>query len=181
MQNYISSDPLTPAWLTRVLRAAGRLPQGEVAALTTRPSDAFNSRVHFLHVDYAPAQPPDLPLDFVLKQNGDAQWSKEAGAAEVKFYQLAATLPHHPSITVPCYAAAYDEASGDSYLLLQDLSATHAPPVTRSDQIAMVNGVPSKMVIGAVVDTLAQLHAYWWEHPLLAIRYLARRLLDAGW
>ncbi|MEZ4617977.1 MAG: hypothetical protein R2867_21045 [Caldilineaceae bacterium] len=65
--------------------------------------------------------PLDLPTAFVLKQNEMADWAKAAGAEEVKFYQTVDALPDHPAITVPCYAAAYDEASGDSYLLLQDL------------------------------------------------------------
>ncbi|MEZ4617978.1 MAG: hypothetical protein R2867_21050 [Caldilineaceae bacterium] len=36
-----------------------------------------------------------------------------------------------------------------------------------SNSLMGEEGVPSKLVIGAVVDTLAQLHAYWWQHKLL--------------
>jgi thiamine kinase-like enzyme len=57
--------------------------------------------------------------------------------------------------------------SGNSYLLLQDLSRTHQPPVTRDQQISIVDGVPRAEDITAVVGSLAHLHAYWWEHPLL--------------
>jgi thiamine kinase-like enzyme len=70
-------------------------------------------------------------------------------------------------IIPPCYAAVYDETSGASYLLLHDLSETHAAPDTREQQISMVDAVPAAAHIEAVVDTLARLHAYWWQHPLL--------------
>ncbi len=68
---------------------------------------------------------------------------------------------------VPCYAAAYDEQIGNSYLLLQDLSETHHVPITREQQISIVEAVPARADIEAIVDALAQLHAYWWDHPLL--------------
>jgi hypothetical protein len=48
-----------------------------------------------------------------------------------------------------------------------DLSTTHRQPVTRDEQISIVNGIPSAVYIESVVDAMAQLHAYWWEHPLL--------------
>ncbi len=162
----LPSDPTT-AWLTAILRDAGHLPQGEVANVTQQASATFNSRTSFLQLDYSADAPPDLPTNLVLKLNVRSDWGIVAGAEEVKFYQLIATLPDHPPITIPCYAAAYDESSQDSYLLLQDLSATHSSPVQRDIQLLMgKDGVPPKMVIGAVVDTLAQCHAYWWQHPL---------------
>ncbi len=70
------------------------------------------------------------------------------------------------TLIIPCYAAAYDEQSGNSYLLLHDLSETHRPPITRDQQISIVEGVPRTVDIEAVVDTLAQIHAYWWDHVL---------------
>ncbi|MEZ4868628.1 MAG: phosphotransferase [Caldilineaceae bacterium] len=158
----------TAEWLTAVLQAGGHLPQGEVTAVEVVQSAAFNSHTSFLQLHYSSTAPLSCPARMVLKQNRAEEWAKVAGAEEVKFYQLIATLPDHPAITVPCYAAAYDEMSGASYLLLQDMSATHVEAVPRDVQIAMREGVPSKLVIGAVVDTLAQLHAYWWEHPLLS-------------
>jgi hypothetical protein len=150
-------NPPTAAWLTALLRAADKLQSG-----------AFNSQTSYLRVTYSADASPALPSRFVLKQNGADAWSMAAGAEEVRFYNLVATLPDHPSIIVPCYATAYDESSGRSFLLLQDLSDTHAPPVTRDQQIAIVDGVPAAPAIDAVIDTLAQLHAYWWQHPLLA-------------
>jgi thiamine kinase-like enzyme len=160
-------DPVTPAWLTAILRSAGVLRQGSVEAVEQQATDAFNSTTVRLRLRYASDATPDAPTRLILKRNIAEAWGVEAGADEVRFYTLVASFADHPRLTPPCYAAAYDAASGDSYLLLQDLSATHRPPVTRDQQIGLVEGVPTAADIVAVVETLARLHTYWWEHPLL--------------
>lgn len=160
-------DPITPDWLTAILGQSGVLRQGAVRTIEQEPTGAFNSATIRLSVRYSPDAPTDAPTRFILKRNISEEWARAAGAEEVRFYTLVATLTDHPRITVPCYAAAYDEDSGHSYLLLQDLSATHRPPITRDQQIGIVEGVPPAGSITGVVETLAQLHAYWWDHPLL--------------
>ncbi len=160
-------DPVTPDWLTTALRQAGILREGVVQTAEQEKTGAFNSATSRLFLQYSADGTPDAPTRLILKRNIPAEWGVEAGAEEVKFYLLVASLPDHPNIIVPCYAAAYDEESGNSYLLLQDLSATHRPPVTRDQQIRLVEGIPPVEYISPVVETLAQLHAYWWEHPLL--------------
>lgn len=168
MSAYLAiPDPITPEWLTTVLRQSGLLQQGKVATIEQETMGAFNSQTHRLLLQYSADAAPELPASLILKRNNESVWGKEAGADEVKFYQIAASLPDHPPILIPCYAAAYDEASGNSYLLLQDLSGTHQPPVTRDQQISVKEAVPSALHIELVVDALARLHAYWWEHPLL--------------
>ncbi|MEZ4737144.1 MAG: hypothetical protein R3E79_59450 [Caldilineaceae bacterium] len=157
----------TSAWLTGILRQAGMLSQGEVIAVEVGQSDAFNSQLTFLRLTYSADASPALPTRFVLKRNIDADWAVEAGAEEVKFYQLVATLPDHPPVLPPCYAAAYDAASGNSYLLLQDLSESHAPPETCEQQISFVDAALTPENMERVIDTLARFHAYWWQHPLL--------------
>ncbi len=160
-------DPPTPAWLTDVLRQADILQAGEVTAVEQQTSSAFNSQLSFLRLHYAADAGPDLPTRVILKRNIAADWGVEAGAEEVKFYNLVATLPDHPPITPPCYAAAYDQANGDSYLLLQDLSESHISPVTSERHVNIVDIVPAPANLVRVVATLAQFHAYWWQHPLL--------------
>ncbi len=160
-------DPVTPGWLTTVLRQAGVLMQGAVQAVEQEMTGAFNSATSRLLLQYSADAAPGAPTHLILKRNIAAEWGIEAGAEEVKFYSLVASLPEHPPIIVPCYAASYDEISGNSYLLLKDVSATHRPPLTRDQQISIVEGIPSKEDIASVVEALAQLHAYWWEHPLL--------------
>jgi hypothetical protein len=168
MTTYISgADQISPAWLTAVLRQSGVLLQGEVEAVECQTIGAFNSHTFHLILRYSNDASPGAPTQLVLKRNISEAWGKEAGADEVKFYDLIAAQPDHPSVIIPCYAAAYDEASGNSYLLLLDLSTTHRQPVTRDQQISIVEGVPSAVDIEAVVDAMARFHACWWEHPLL--------------
>lgn len=156
MTGYITSgDEITTSWLTAILRQDGLLAQGEVVSFEHRDSGAFNSQTSFLTLAYSNEAPLDLPMHMVLKLN-----QNEEGTDEIRFYQQVAALPDHPPIIVPCYVAAYDEQSGSSYLLLQDLSETHAPPITRDQQIGLVEGVPTPQAIEGVVDSLARLHAY---------------------
>ena len=160
-------DGPTPAWLTAVLRGSGALAHSAVTAVERSTSNAFNSHTSYLRLRYSAEASPDAPTRVVLKRNIPESWGVEAGAEEVKFYTVVAGLPEHPPIIIPCYAAAYDETSGQSYLLLRDLSDSHMPPITREQHISIEEGIPPAVYIEAVVDTLAQLHAYWWQHPLL--------------
>lgn len=168
-------DEPTPIWLTAVLRQAGILSAGEVVAVEHRVTSAFNSSTCFLRVRYSSEAPSSAPKRLVLKRNLPDAWAIAAGIDEVRFYHLVAALGDHPSILPPCYAAAYEASSGNSYILLEDLSATHAPPVTREEQIRVDRGVPSAHHQWAVVETLASLHAYWWEHA-----YLNSGVMEAG-
>jgi hypothetical protein len=157
---------VTPGWLTAALRGAGVLPRGEVVAIEEAANNAFNSAVSHLTLTYSPDASETAPRRLVLKRNIDADWAVAAAEREVAFYRLlapdAATLP----MVVPCYHAAYDEQCRQSDLLLLDVSPTHAPPVTRDDLLAG-RGVPPAAQLEAVVDALADFHAYWWEHPML--------------
>jgi hypothetical protein len=160
-------DDVTPKWLTAVLRQSGVVGPDEVTAVEIKTTDAFNSRTSHLLLAYSSDALPDAPTRLVLKRNVQETWGMEDGEDEVKFYNYMKSLSSYPPAIVPCYAAAYDKESGNSYILLQDLSATHQPPVTRDQQIRIVEGVPPVAYIEAVVDALAQLDASWWEHPLL--------------
>lgn len=158
----------TADWLSEILRQAGILRRGTVVRIEQQESAAFNSQLAFLRLHYSADAGDGLPTRVVLKRNLLVDWAIEAGAEEVKFYNLNASLPDHPPVTPPCYAAHYDETSGQSYLLLQDLSEGHAPPLMRDQQFGIGDGVPAPDQIEQVVDTLARFHAFWWQHPLLA-------------
>jgi hypothetical protein len=164
---FPAPEPITPAWLTAVLRESGFLAHGEVLTVATEQTGAFNSRTSHLHLSYSVEAAPGLATRMILKRNIPEPWGVDAGIEEVKFYRLMASLEDAPPAIVPCYAAAYDSVSGDSYLLLHDLSETHAPPVTRDQQLSIVHGVPPDAAIERVADAFAQHHAYWWNHPLL--------------
>ena len=128
LQAFPIPDPVTPEWLTLVLGQSGVLGHGAVQTVEWEPTGAFNSATIRLGVRYTATVPADMPTRLILKRNISDAWAREAGAEEVKFYTLVASLADHPRSTVPCYAASYDENTGQSYLLLEDLSATHRPP-----------------------------------------------------
>jgi aminoglycoside phosphotransferase (APT) family kinase protein len=175
-------DPVTPAWLTAVLRDTGGLTRGEVIRVDLQKTGAFNSSTSHLTLAYSPDAPVQIPTRLVLKRNIDAQWAKEAGEREVGFYTCVAGLPTHPRVVVPCYAAAFDQPTGNSYLLLRDESATHAPPVTRAQQVGIVESVPAQAYLETIVDALAELHAFWWQSPLLSTEVArAGRWFEESW
>jgi hypothetical protein len=156
---------VTPDWLTGVLRRADVLKHGEVLEVSQAVNDAFNSNVTHLLLTLSTDAPPDVPDRLLLKRNLPEPWARRAGARETAFYQLAAALPFRLPMIVRCFDAVHDEISGNSHILLQDLSATHHPPLTREDQIAGM--VPVAHELHAVVDALADFHAALWQYPRL--------------
>lgn len=58
-----------------------------------------------------------------------------------------------------CYDAYYDEVSEQFHLMMEDFSQHFAP--------APDNTPPTSRHREQLIDTLAILHAYWWDHPLL--------------
>ncbi len=144
---------VTPAWLTRVLRAHGHLPRGRVARIEmVRTSETLPSRHDQLVATYSPGAPPTAPTHLFLKLAKPE--TSSAAARETLFYT--AIAPRMPAIPlVPCYGAGIT-AAGTPYLLLADVSATHAP---------WDNGSPPRPHLEAIVSVLAQLHASWWERP----------------
>lgn len=159
-----SVDEATPAWLAARLHGAGVLREvAMVTAVEQRGNDAFNSTIAHLTLTYAPTAPESAPQQLVLKLNREG-W----GENEIGFYELVratASAPDLPMV-LPCYAAAYDPATGDSHLLLLDVSATHAPPLSRT-QVLAGDTMPSPWQLPLIADTIADFHAHWWEHPAL--------------
>jgi hypothetical protein len=141
---------LDAAWLTSLLRGP------VVATVEFQASDAFNSSTVFAQVTYREADPA-RPTRLVIKRPSDAAWSRAAAVVEAGFYRHVATLPDHPPVVPVCLVAT------DDCLVLADLSATHTAPVSRADSIALA-GMPTMDSLDAAVDTLAALHAYWWDH-----------------
>lgn len=166
MSPSIIPNPLTPEWITTALRQSGTLTTGSVLRVEENANAAFNSAARHLRILYSLDAPPHLPQQMFFKRNLPEAWAVRAGAREVAFYQVAATMADRLPMLTPCYGADYDTNSGDSWLLLLDVSATHQSPVTRERLIAGA-GVPSDQRLVAIVEALASLHAAWWEHPSL--------------
>lgn len=141
--------------LNRVEVLPGRV---EPAGIEVRDTGAFNSSTVRLRVRTAGA--PE-PLELILKRPADVAWSVAAAATEADFYRLVAAAQDHPPVVPRCLAIG---GADDPYLLLEDLSATHRQPTSR-DRIIAATGLPGPADQSAVIDCLARLQAYWWEHP----------------
>lgn len=161
MQEVLTSlDEVTPAVLTDVLRQAGVLREGHIAAIEIRPNAAFNSVVAHLSATYS-NNAAFAPETFLIKLNGQS-----TGEAETAFYTFAQTAQVDTSMLTPCFSARHEPETGNSHLFLLDVSQTHRAPVERNALLSL-NGVPGKAHREATVTALAKFHAAWWEHPSL--------------
>ena len=144
------TDQVTQEWLNSVLQINGHLPQGKITAFSKTISRPFESTTVWIKAAYDEKALP-LPTAFLLKIVGP---NSPAGEKEIQFYsRYASALPR--TIIAPCFDSAYDAAQGAYHLLIADLTATHysiereAPP-TQSEAETMI-------------DTLADLHSFWWD------------------
>lgn len=159
-----SSADVTPAWLTRTLGLRRALKQGRVTAVTPSVQAANNGTfadTASLAVTYSADVTGPVPHRLFLKcskptlPNEMLAW----GEREVGFYHAMAGVPEADSFIPRCHDAAYDPATGHSHVLLDDLSITHfqrplpIPPSPRHYEL--------------LVESLARLHAHWWENSHL--------------
>jgi hypothetical protein len=149
----------TPQWLTGILRENKHLPTGEITHVNQRSNTAFNSSVGHLEVTYSAQAPADSPTRLLLKLNGN-----EDGENEIGLYKIAQSNKDRLPMLPPCYAAEYDPTSGNSILLLGDVSQTHAAPLSRT-QLIEEGMVPTDLQLDQMIDALAGLHAWGWQHP----------------
>ena len=167
-----ATDPITTEWLTEALRDAGALPRGAVFACETRANDAIFSVACHLTLTYSADAPRDAPRQLFLKRNLDVDWAIEAGREEVAFYQAVAPRYDQLPMLIRCYATLVDEARNASTLLMADVSATHAPPLLRDDQISeTTRAIPAPVALDQAIDALAAFHAAWWERPELGVQF----------
>jgi hypothetical protein len=160
-------EQITPEWLTALLREEGALGAAEVVAVKVEPrEDVWNSKAYQLRLAYS-GDPTGAPARLFLKLKGDP-WGRE----DAQFYGYVRAEGADLPMLVPCFSAEYDEATGDSHLLLADLSETHFTPFTIA-QFRALEVVPEPVYLRQIVDCLADFHAYWWEHPLLGSGFAA--------
>ena len=154
-----TEEQITPAWLTDTLRQNGHLVRGSVGKLNKEDFKTFFSHIYRLEVDYSEDATPGLPSKMLLKVPlFENEASLKMGKDEVFVYNTLKSAMNDPPV-VPCFDATYSPDSHRSHLLLKDLSDSHFQP-----EIPIP---PSKRHCELCVETLAQFHAFWWEHPSL--------------
>ncbi len=153
---------VTPEWLTRVLYDKKYLDQGKVISvrevsrpLTTQP---FFADIFFLEVSYSGKVLPFAPGRLFLKVSKPSLTPIELlmGQKEVEFYNLIASDMQDPPLP-RCFDAVYAPDTGKSHVLLEDLSKTHFQPQAPLP--------PSERHCELLMDSLARIHAHWWEQP----------------
>lgn len=162
-------DELTREWLTAALRAAGVLNRGAaVIGFTAVPIGEgvglLGSLVR-LRLTYS-LSPGEAPASLIAKfsttnaENRAVAMAFGVYAREVGFYRHVA--PGMPGAAPRCYAARYDEATGDALLLLEDLDGYRL-----GDQVEGCGAAEAE----ALIDLLAPMHARYWgrnNEPALA-------------
>jgi hypothetical protein len=157
-------EGLDAEWLAAALAAAG-YPGCRIQSVARQrigEGVGILAELYRLTPDYAPGSAPG-PASVVAKMHASHPEARGICAAyrfyerETHFYQdVAATIdlqsPRH-------YASSFDPASGDCVILLEDMAGAECP-----DQIV---GIPLDMLTEAI-DSVAALHARWWEDPHLA-------------
>lgn len=163
METVITApEQVTPGWLTSVLRKSGFLKRGKVLYVQNKLTKTLIlSVVSRLEVGYSSDAPASVPSKLFLKiSRPDLSKTDfhEPNSKEVEFYRTIAREMNDPPF-IHCYDAAYSSESGKSHLLLDDLSETHFQSESPLP--------PSDLYCELAMDCMAQLHAYWWEHPRL--------------
>lgn len=152
-------EQVTAKWLTQVLKEQGYINSGKVTSLQERGRYEMYASSILLEATYSDEVPKSTPARFFLKMTQPQ--TAPLNNREVVFYtQIAPSMPKSPA--VHCYHAAYDNELGSYHLLLEDLSESHyTPPLALP---------PTRSQAEMMVDIIAKLHAFWWDHPYLGTK-----------
>jgi hypothetical protein len=163
-------EQITPDWLTERLRLNGHLARGHVSQLSLKSSTTFFSHIYRLEVIYSGDAAPALPSKLLLKVPlAGNEAALLMGKDEVTIYQALTTAMDDPPV-VRCFDSVSSQSSQQSHLLLEDMSESHFQPELPVP--------PSLRHCELCVETLAQFHAFWWNHPALGKE--RGQLLDAA-
>ena len=169
---------VTPRWLTKALNAGQSSGGPSVTGYTAEPlaeGKGFMNQLFrlMLHFDSGPADRPDTVIaklpsaDPLLRTVFDRLGQNRR---EVGFYRNLANSPHMPTPGV--YHSGMDPATGNSVLLLEDLSS-----LRQGDSVAGCTLDDARLCMGQ----LARFHASWWDSPLLEdLHWMPLRESDAG-
>ena len=159
----LTSDELTPEWLTQALRSTGTL---QSAVVTSFTKETIGEGVGVLGelVRVTPVYDrldPDAPTTFVAKFASAAEENRAIAnmlgfyTNEVQFYTTLA--PHLPIHVPKCYYVAIDDSTYQFVLLIEDFGGMRI-----GDQVA--GCTPEEA--GALVTAIGKVHAQTWNANL---------------
>ena len=155
---------LTPQWLTEALRHGGAIGSASVTGIEKRiigEGAGFMGQLAQLTLQYDRPE-EGAPRSLIAKLPATAPENREVAMffrfyeREVNFYDQ---IAERVELRTPRrYHSAFDPATGDYVLLLEDLA-----PAVVGDQLAGCRVEQARLAIGE----LAKFHATWWQHPKL--------------
>lgn len=157
-------DALTPDWLTSALRSGGQISRAAVTSAACTPiGQGVGILCRLFRLDLVYDQQEDgAPASVVVKMPSAEEQARGLSVMfkfyerEVRFYQELAGEVALP--TPRLYYAAFDPATSDFVLLIEDLSGCRL-----GDQLAGASVEDARLL----VTEIANLHAQWWNNPRL--------------
>lgn len=155
---------ITPSWLTGALRSSGDLSGASVTGFSAEAiaeGKGFMSHLFRLRLDYD-SDVPDLPSTVIVKLPTTDPLLRTVfdglgqNRREVRFYEEALIGGHLK--TPRCCYGVIDPATGNSVLLLEDMSDAR-----QGDSVAGCSMAETQHCIGQ----LARFQASWWDSPSL--------------
>ena len=149
-------EQLTPDWLTNIFKNNGYLTQGKITEIISIIPLREGSITYSLELKFSEdAQREELSSNIVVKTL--SYDDKLLRTREAKFYSIVAkTMSEKPIPT--CYDSVFSEETGLSHIILENFSRTH-------EQYSEY--LPSKRYFEKAIDSLAEIHAFWWDHKRL--------------
>jgi len=158
---------VTPHLLTAIFRANQVLNDSESIAKIRKvqseeTADSFTAILALQYKDFRTQRhaPDKIFIKLVKPKTADK------GKKEITFYNdIAAPVIKQfglDKLRIPrCYDAFYDDITGQSHLILEDISSAF--------RVNRQNGPQTVRHAEQIVQSLAHLHAYWWQHDRLGL------------
>src|SRR5262245_26855169 len=160
MKHPKTIEEISAPWMTEVLRGAGILRRATVDAVNVRAIGqglgflSGRARVTLTYDQSEEGAPATVvvKLPATVKEAVDVAESTHAYEREIRFYREVA--PHTPIRVPQMFATIMEPADGAFILVMEDLKG-----LTAGDQVIGM----SRAEVLAAVQTIAPLHAQWWD------------------
>ncbi len=147
-------DQSKPEWWTEYLLSKQLLDGEEIIDLEVKKKETVTSFIYFITFRFSHESVKTKQLSNLFVKEAKENFASDH---EVVFYN--AVSEHIDQLGVPkCIEAVYDDSSKKSIIVLENISATHqmsVEPYPMPPKIELMKGA---------INTLAQLHALWWDN-----------------
>ncbi len=149
----IKVDQSKPEWWTEYFASKQLLDGEEIIDLEAKKRETVTSFVYYITFRFSQESVKTKQLSNLFVKEAKENFANDH---EVMFYN--AVSGHIDQLCVPrCIEAVYDDSSKKSIIMLEDISTTHQMSVEPYPM------PPKLSLIKDSINTLAQLHALWWD------------------